>query len=94
MSPVANSIDPFFFHIWWEREEEGREEEGEERLRIRGLRYERIEIEELSITRSEFEHGGQRGPLRGLWQRLEEIGEELEEIGEPDRHHDHDDDDD
>ena len=84
VTPVANSIDPFFFHIRWEREEEEGEDEGEERLRIRGLRYERIEIDELSITRGEFEQEMRRGPLRRLRHRLEEIAKELEEIEEPD----------
>lgn len=51
-SPVAVSIDPFFFHLHWHEDEkraEPRREEIGERLVIRGLRYERIEIEELVI---------------------------------------------
>ena len=51
VTPVASSVDPFFFHISWHEEE--REErprfEPVRRLIIRGLRYERIEVEELEL---------------------------------------------
>jgi hypothetical protein len=52
VNPVPISIDPFFVHL--RHEEEGLlrrgEEEGEE-IVVRGLRYERVEIEELVIRR-------------------------------------------
>lgn len=51
VTPVASSIDPYFFHIAWhdeEREEHHRIEPGR-RLLIRGLRYERVEIQELEL---------------------------------------------
>ena len=46
ITPVAPSIDPFFFHLrWHEDEERGEEELGlvAERLVIKGLRYESLE---------------------------------------------------
>jgi hypothetical protein len=50
ITPVANSIDPFFFHIFWREEEEDERREPErERLVIKGLRYERLDIEEISF---------------------------------------------
>lgn len=50
-SPVKNSIDPFFVHIFWPREHEdvGALGLGRGRLEIAGLRYEMIEIEKLKI---------------------------------------------
>jgi hypothetical protein len=51
-TPVAVSIDPFFFHLHWHEDEEREEhrlEKAGERLIVRGLRYERIQIEELII---------------------------------------------
>jgi hypothetical protein len=60
ITPVANSIDPFFAHIWWEEEEEEEEEErefGYERLTIEGLRYESIEIRKLVLDLADSPHG-------------------------------------
>jgi hypothetical protein len=52
-NPVAISIDPFFFHLHWHEEERREEElqEAGERVVIKGLRYERLEIEHLVIER-------------------------------------------
>ena len=48
---VPISIDPFFVHIFWEAEEEEHEEreveEEFEELRLAGLKYEKLEINEL-----------------------------------------------
>lgn len=51
VTPVANSIDPFFVHISWHEEHELEDERGPrfERVRVKGLRYERLEIDELVI---------------------------------------------
>jgi hypothetical protein len=58
ITPVANSIDPFFAHIWWEEEEEEEEREfGYERLTIQGLRYESIEIRKLVLDLADGPHG-------------------------------------
>lgn len=64
VTPVAASIDPFFFHI--RHREEGRREQeefedGGERLVVRGLRYERLEIDEIRVERG----GGVRHERRG-----------------------------
>jgi hypothetical protein len=48
---VPISIDPFFVHISRDEEEEAAEEEraeeGSDRLRLEGLKYEKLEIKEL-----------------------------------------------
>jgi len=52
ITPVAISIDPFFVHISWEREEEEphrRRGLRRERLEMKGLHYERLEIDELTL---------------------------------------------
>jgi len=73
INPVAISIDPFFFHISWpEEEEEERDEEGEfgrDLLRLKGLKYESLEISELDMA---FGEGASlRGRrLRGLLRRF------------------------
>jgi hypothetical protein len=62
---VANSIDPFFFHIFWKDEErEEIEEHGGaeyERLRIRGLKYERLEIEDIEFVAASRADAGDDG---------------------------------
>jgi len=93
ITPVAISIDPFFFHIRRheeeEREEERREREGE-RLFIRGLRYERLEIKELEFGSGEAERRYREdedreemhrvgGAVRRLGLAFEELGDELRE---------------
>ncbi len=59
---VANSIDPFFFHIFWKEEmrEEIEERRGAEfeRLRIRGLRYEKLDIEEIEFISGSRDDSG------------------------------------
>jgi hypothetical protein len=67
VTPVAASIDPFFAHVYWRDEErEERFEEREalgERLRIKSLRYERLEIDGLSI---DLEGDDEDGPVAAL----------------------------
>jgi hypothetical protein len=54
---IAASIDPFFFKISHEEEEEEEEAFGEfERLEVKGLKYEKLEIKELR-----FRGSGERG---------------------------------
>ena len=59
---MANSIDPFFAHIWWEEEDEEDDERefGYERLTIEGLRYERIEIRKLVVDLADGARVGRR----------------------------------
>lgn len=103
VTPVPISIDPFFFHVRWHEEgeerEEGRGEVEHERLMIRGLRYERLEIKDLDLALGELErahgnghNGGNHGRemrrigmVRRLASAIEEFGEELrEDMGEGD----------
>ena len=53
VNPVPISIDPFFLHFRHEHEELGHRRHGEEaeEVVVRGLHYERLEIEELVIRR-------------------------------------------
>lgn len=92
ITTVANSIDPFFAHISWEEEKEGRRF-GYERLVIKGLRYESLEIEELELElgdvhrrrghgdRHEYDHRAEglsrRRALRRLAAGLEDLGDRL-----------------
>jgi hypothetical protein len=102
ITPVANSIDPFFFHIAWHRESEEEEEPGwvgRERLEIRGLRYERLEVEEIKLevdglsgrvhwhSKPKRLHGAGHA-IRWLAHRIEDLAERLA------REHHHDDDED
>lgn len=92
ITPVANSIDPFFFHVYWregEDEEERREKECE-RLVIRGLKYERLDIEEISLEFGEHFHKEERHEhklfeagrtIRRLAERIEDLAKHL-----PDKH--------
>ena len=51
VNPVAISIDPFFFHISWDEEEEEEAEyafEGRQ-LRVKGLKYEKLEISGMNL---------------------------------------------
>jgi hypothetical protein len=98
ITPVAPSIDPFFFHLRWHEDEEREEEElglVTERLVIKGLRYESLEIREL-----ELELGGrgagdghprrnQRlrrvgGAIRRLAKRIEDLGEDVRDEDDDD----------
>ena len=58
INPVAISIDPFFFHISWHDEKDEEEEKvefafGRGQLRVKGLKYEKLEIEELELASGE-----------------------------------------
>lgn len=69
-NPVPISIDPFFFHISWpEEEEEAYEEEGGLEFRLKGVKYERLEISELDQVSGEDEPPS-GGRVRGLLRRL------------------------
>jgi len=87
---VPISIDPFFVHISWEHEEE-KEREHEERLgfdkvRVRGLRYEKkLEIEELEFTLDDSP-GLMREAKRDFRDLLEHLLDELDEHREHKRH--------
>jgi hypothetical protein len=102
VTPVAISIDPFFFRISWREEEEEEEEErfGRERLYIKGLKYERLDIEELKLDLDkEFgddDRGERRERLKGLGRTLREIADRIEDLARRHvtKHHHHDDDDD
>jgi len=80
VTPVAPSIDPFFFHIRWHEEEdekkEHRRDEGE-RLILRGLKYERLEIDEIELELGDDDR---------LGEKIEDLGKRL--IGEA-REHEH-----
>jgi hypothetical protein len=82
VTPVAASIDPFFAHIYWrdeEREEglEEREERGE-RLRIKSLRYERLEIDGLSIDLDGDDEDGPVALLEHVDSGLRHLARRLE----------------
>lgn len=97
VTPVPVSIDPFFFHVRRHEEHEEREEErGEfehERLVIKGLRYERLEIKELELAsgeagRERWDSSDDRdrkyelrrvGAVRRLTSAIAEFGDELRE---------------
>ena len=101
ITPVANSIDPFYAHIWWHEEEEEEEEccpEGVGRLIVRGLRYERLEIDELELEsccccdeehrHDEHSHRFRRGHMvRRLGERLEHLGKHLLHEAHEHEHH-------
>jgi hypothetical protein len=89
---VPISIDPFFVHIFFEEEEE-REREREERrgldrVRVRGLRYEKkLEIGELEFSLDDgarLPHEAKRD-FRNLLRRV------LDDLNEDDDHRRHDD---
>ncbi len=89
--PVAISIDPFFVHISWHEEHEKREEdyaEGRKRVFIKGIRYERWEIDELTLDADDSDHAGHepRAWLRRIGERLEHLGKRL---GDEEHHHKH-----
>jgi len=90
-TPVAPSIDPFFYRIHWHEEEKHHHEhaaahEPEKdlhfgRLEVKGLKYEKLEIKELNLHLADprphvHRHGGHD---ESAIVRL--IGEEIEEIG-------------
>jgi hypothetical protein len=84
---VPISIDPFFFHMAWREEEpEGEEEEKEafERIKIKGLRYEHLEIEEFmfeSLGRGERAEKGDDDELRGGGRALWALGRGFQLLG-------------
>lgn len=88
--PVPESYDPFFYRIFWKKEEEGHEpEEGEgkcECLELKGLKWERIEIKELKLALKDprarghhQKHDHKESHERGALVRR--LGEEIEELG-------------
>ncbi len=86
ITPVAASIDPFFFHIFWreEREEEEREGFGRERLRIRGLEYERLRIRELDFEADagrDDDDEGEEGRWRGAGRLIRRLADRIEDLG-------------
>lgn len=96
---IGTSIDPFFFKISHEEEEEREEEAfGEfERLEIKGLKYERLEIKELRFLgsgelgeASEERHGRGRAMSRILRRIADQFDEDDHDEESP---HDLDDDD-
>jgi hypothetical protein len=95
ITPVANSIDPFFVHIWWEEEEEEEEERefGYERLTIEGLRFESVEIRELTFEvgdapgrRHRYDDGRERDHASHgyRWRRraFRRLAKRLEDLGD------------
>lgn len=100
ITPVKNSVDPYFFHISWHEEEEEERECGRERLEIKGLKYERLEIKELKLDfdccccecEGEGEGHGAKRAVRRLAHRIEGLAEQLRFHDKHD--HDKDDDDD
>lgn len=101
VNPVAISIDPFFVHISWHEEGEKKDEhrrEETERLIVRGLKYERLEIDQVEL---EFGNSSQkeRGHIdsydvlhadrtvRRLGERIESLGKQL--AGEAHEHGHH-----
>jgi hypothetical protein len=62
---VPSSIDPFFFKVSWEEREKEQEDEERgfgdfERLRIDGLKYERLSIKKLTLERFGDEDEGEQ----------------------------------
>jgi len=58
INPVAISIDPFFFHLSWDEEKEEEEEEaeyafGHGQLRVKGLKYAKLEISDMDVALGE-----------------------------------------
>jgi hypothetical protein len=58
INPVAISIDPFFFHVSWDEEKEEKEEEaeyafGRGQLRVKGLKYAKLEISDMDVALGE-----------------------------------------
>jgi len=96
---IPTSIDPFFFKISHEKEEEEGEQEafGEfERLEIKGLKYEKLEIKELKFARSgergKDEHES-HGKLRAVSRLLRRIVAGLHDDDDRDEDNDRDKDD-
>jgi hypothetical protein len=91
---IPSSIDPFFFKIWWHEHEEEREERevgSFERLRIEGLKYEKLSIKELKLDRfgkedenDKHASGKARAISRLLWKIIEGVEDEEEEKDEDD----------
>ena len=89
ITPVANSIDPFFFHVAWrdEDEDEGNEdrERGFEResLEVRGLTYERLTIRQLKFRSSGTarDEDEDERESRGGGRALIRLGEHIEALG-------------
>jgi hypothetical protein len=76
VTPVANSIDPFFFHIFWrepEEEEEKKHGLGFERLEIKGLKYERLEIKDLKFEAAESSRRKDRDEDHEEWREASRI---------------------
>lgn len=93
-STVANSIDPFFFHISWPEDKLFKHEESvpeSEQIKVKGFRYERIEIDELSLASGDLEgadrHGQADRALARLGHRLERLGERLVDLARHEEHH-------
>jgi hypothetical protein len=83
ITPVANSIDPFFFHIHWhEEEEEEFDEGGHGRFVLKGLSYERLEIDELKFDFDELSHHGGFGEkeLLGMSRKFRRLADRIEDL--------------
>jgi|SRR5579883_122308 hypothetical protein len=88
VTPVAASIDPFFFHIFWRegREEEEREAFGRERLRIRGLEYERLKIHELDFEADgDSDDGDEDDRGRGVSRLIRRLADRIEDLDRRER---------
>jgi hypothetical protein len=84
VTPVANSIDPFFFHVSWHEEKLRKREEcvfGRDRLEIKGLKYEKLEIGELKLDFGEFAGEEEHHEDHSLNRAIERLGHEIERIG-------------
>jgi len=85
---IPSSIDPFFFKVLWE-EREKEQEEGEERgfgdferLRVDGLKYERLSIKKLTLERFGDEDDGEKrkkGRDRAISRLLRRIVDSIED---------------
>jgi hypothetical protein len=101
VTSVANSIDPFFFHIFWPEEFEEEEREaviGRERLEIRGLKYEKLEIKELKLESDDYSRSRERDEyddkLRGVSRMIRRLADRIEDLTRDRGHERYDDDDD
>jgi hypothetical protein len=89
---VPSSIDPFFFKVSWEEREKEQEDEERgfgdfERLRIDGLKYERLSIKKLTLERFGDEDEGEKhekGRDRAISRLLRRIVDSIEDDEEED----------
>jgi hypothetical protein len=92
---VANSIDPFFFHISWPEDKLAERKLyalERERLEIKGLRYEKLEIDELKLDLGDSngaEDCGIDRVLARLGHQMERLGKRLLISASNEEHHKH-----